>query len=236
MKNAHVILKEVFEIIPNAWLFGGTLLGAVRENRILEWDRDVDLGYNSDLVESNTIEQFKNSGFTLSSYQFNSPDIDQYVPGGNNTVCKLIAKKNNVKVEIMCFKQGVPGNRRGHTEDLMYYQQGLPGNVKLFCLPVSIAYPTQPIDFYDFSVNIPVAAEEQLEFVYGYDWRTPKKEWYWTADHFLCRERTTIELSNIDDQTMRSKWAGRRLINKTYGVTDFPDSINEPYFLRKLNK
>jgi hypothetical protein len=232
MKNAPVVLKEVFEIIPDAWLFGGTLLGAVRENQILKWDRDVDLGYKSELVDSATIEQFKSSGFSLSIRRFESSNIDRYVPGGNGIICKLIAKKADVKVEIMCFKQGEPGNRRGWVEDLMYYQQGIPGGVKLFCLPVSVAYPTRQIDFYDFSVNIPIAAEEQLEFVYGHEWRIPKKSWHWTADHFLCRERTTIELSGIDDRRKRSKWAGRRSITKTYGVTDFPDDINTPYFLK----
>jgi hypothetical protein len=232
MKNASRVLKEVFRIIPDAWLFGGTLLGAVRENQILTWDRDVDLGYKSELVDSDTIEKFESSGFSLSTKRFDAPNIDRYVPGGNGIICKLIAKKDDVKVEIMCFKQGKPGNRRGRVEDLMYYQQGLSGSVKLFCLPVSVAYPTQQIDFYDFSVNIPVAAEEQLEFVYGPEWRIPRKSWYWTADHFLCRERTTIELGEVDDLGKRSKWAGRRSITKTYGVTDFPDDINTPYFLR----
>lgn len=235
MKDAPLILKEVFRIIPNAWLFGGTLLGAVRENQILTWDRDIDLGYKSELVDTAMIEQFESSGFSLSIRRFDSPDINRYVSGSVGSICKVIAKKSDVKIEIMCFKQGEPGNRRGWIEDLLYYQQGLPGNVRLFCLPVSVAYPTQQIDFYDFSVNVPVAAEEQLEFIYGHGWRTPNKTWYWTADHFLCRERTTIELSDTDDLTKYSKWRGRRLITETHGVTDFPDDINTPYFFKKNN-
>jgi len=52
------LLKQVIEVFENHkityWLDGGTLLGAVRDGKFIDWDNDIDLGswdmdYKSDV-------------------------------------------------------------------------------------------------------------------------------------------------------------------------------------------
>jgi hypothetical protein len=60
-------IKDVFDIIDvKFWLDHGTLLGAVRDGRIIEWDSDVDLGtwyYNTKKILS-AFGEFKKRRFT----------------------------------------------------------------------------------------------------------------------------------------------------------------------------
>ena len=57
--NKDEILFEVCDILKinsiNYWICHGTLLGIVRENRILPWDNDIDIGVWAHEVSKNDI-------------------------------------------------------------------------------------------------------------------------------------------------------------------------------------
>jgi len=63
-------LREIKEILDNVgiefWLDHGTLLGAVREGKIIEWDSDIDLGTWYDNAEEiiSVFPEFKRRGFS----------------------------------------------------------------------------------------------------------------------------------------------------------------------------
>lgn len=64
----ELVLFKAIDILKalkiNYWVNDGTLLGIVRENRILPWDSDVDLGvWKSDVSISEIINIFKAHGF-----------------------------------------------------------------------------------------------------------------------------------------------------------------------------
>lgn len=233
MTHAPSVLKEVYQIIPLAWLFAGTLLGFIREGKILAWDGDIDLGIDSDLITTEIIDQFKKQGFRVRKLiTFKEDIIQKYVPNSKNNYSKLVVHKNKVKVEILCFKQGIPHNRTGEETEMLYYRAGLAKQPpRLFALPYHMAYPIIERDMYDFKVNIPENYKDQLSYIYGNSWMIPKKRWYFTAEHYLCRERTTIELYD-DDGTCWSKYTGRKVIEKAYGPQKFPDDINEVFILK----
>lgn len=217
--RAPEIIKEVLSIAPDAWLFGATLLGPIRSGKLVPWDRDVDLGYPSEKVNESLIQKFRDAGFAVSGvYRLDMAEMIQYV-GTLGQYGKFILKKDDVKVEMCCFTQGV-GRR-------WYYASGTP---RFFVLDDAMVYPQKKIRIYDFEVNVPVNAEDQLAFVYGKDWRKPREIWYRTADHYLRREHTIIELRG-DDGTQWSKWTGRKIIAQNYGPQVFPEDINTPFNL-----
>lgn len=223
--NAPKIIQEIFEIMPDAWLFGATLLGAVREGKIIEWDKDVDLGIDSDLVTDKLIEEFRRRGYGVSGiYKFSYAGMEEYIDlhgkYSSHRYGKFILSKAGVKVEICCFARGHDGRH--------YYASGTP---RFFVLPDEAVYPLKRISYYDFEVNVAENAEKQLEIVYGKDWRTPREKWYFTADHYLRREHTIIELGK-DDGTKWSKWAGRKKIVEEYGAQKFLKDINQPHEIK----
>jgi hypothetical protein len=234
MPDAPEILKEVLQIIPNAWLFAGTLLGFVREGKILDWDRDIDLGVNSDDVSRSVIEELKKNNFRIRKLTtFKEDVIQSYVPDSKNCYSKIVAHKKGVKVEILCFKKGIPLNRTGKLCDMLYYRQGIiKHSPRLFALPYYMALPTKKVSMYDFTVNIPENYSDHLGYIFGKDWQTPKQKWYFTPEHYLCRERTVIELYN-DDNSKWSKYTGRRVIANYYGPQDFPEDINKVFVLKR---
>jgi hypothetical protein len=220
-KNVPAIIKEVVSIAPQASLFGATLLGAVRENKIISWDKDVDLALDAIHATPDLIDKFKKAGFVVTGiYKLDLPEMIPFVGKENmGNYGKFILSKNGVKVEMCIFTKGW-GQR-------YYYASGTP---RFFVLPEHCLAELKKIKFYDFEVNIPVNAESQLAFVYGEDWRTPKQKWYFTAEHYLRREHTIIELRN-DDGTKWSKWTGRKVIENKYGKQSF-GGINVPVILK----
>lgn len=231
-KIAIDVIKEIQGIIPQCWLFGGTLLGIIRDNKLLPWDTDVDLGIDSKYITSEVIEKLKSSDFKITyKSTFSNAKLNEYIPEYKNKYSKIICKKKKVKIEICGFAQGLPLPER-NDQDLLYY---FSGTQRVFVIPKTSVYPTIKFHVGENVFNIAKNYEQQLAFIYGEDWKITKPKWYFTADHYLCRERTIIELGN-DDKSKWSKWYGRRVIEKTYGPQNFPKSINQTHFLNKYKE
>lgn len=196
-------LRDFYEITDSAWLFGATLLGCIRDNKIIDWDRDIDVGIDTKLVTDELLDGLSHKGFRIvSKYRFSDERMKQYI-GELGSFGKIILMKNDTKIEMCCFKEG--------KNNKLYYASGTP---RFFALPYDTVYPLMKRRFYDFTVTVPQNAEKQLEFVYGKDWKTPKKNWYFTKDHYLCRERTIIEFGE-DDGTKWSQATGCKVINES---------------------
>jgi hypothetical protein len=226
IQNATTIINEIQSIIPEVWLFGGTLLGLIRDRKILPWDKDVDLGYSSDFIDDNLVNELKSKNFKIDyTYKFSHPKMKDYIFDNVGKYGKIICSKDRVKVEICCFVEGISGNRTGENTELLYYASGTP---RFFVIPKQYVYPLTKIKIEDYNFNIPKLYEKNLEFIYGPSWNEPRKNWYFTADHYLCRERTIIELEK-DDFSRWSKWTGRNVIEKEYGKQNFPIDINTPH-------
>jgi len=76
--NIESVMFKVIDILNNNnidyWLTDGTLLGIIRENRILPWDLDIDIGiWKSDTPITNLINLFEKNGF---KYIERLPDIN----------------------------------------------------------------------------------------------------------------------------------------------------------------
>lgn len=175
-EQAADALREVLSIAPDAWLYAGTMLGCVRDGRIIPWDRDIDLGYPSELVDDELFSRFREAGFVIERlYRYERRAYRDYVPDAMGQVSKFIVRKGArlaAKVEFYCFARGKDGR--------LYYGQDRP---ELFVIDYDLVYPLQKMPLYDFSANVPVNLEEHLVYMYGEDWRVPKQSYLHSPEH-----------------------------------------------------
>jgi hypothetical protein len=180
---APAVLKEAVAIAPQAWLYSGTLLGCIRDGRILPWDRDIDLGFPCEAMTDDLLDRFRAAGFSVEkTYVYARPSYREYIPEAMGRYGKVVIRKV-AKIEFYCFARGKDGR--------LYYGQGRP---QLFVIDHHLVYPQRQVPFYDFTVNVPERFEENLVYMYGADWRVPKRHWAHSAEHRATQERFFIAL------------------------------------------
>lgn len=175
-------LKEAVAIAPQAWLYAGTLLGCIRDGRILPWDRDIDIGFPCELMNDQLLDRFRAAGFGIEhAYVYSRPSYREYIPEAMGRYGKVVLRKG-AKIEFYCFTRGKDGR--------LYYGQGRP---QLFVIAHDLVYPQKQVPFYDFLVNVPERAEENLAYMYGADWRVPKRGWVRSPEHRARQARFFID-------------------------------------------
>ena len=87
MKRNEVLFKACKILDANSinyWICNGTLLGIIRENRILPWDHDIDIAvWENEISKSKITELFTNEGFSIDPY-FGEMDCIDFVIDGTS--------------------------------------------------------------------------------------------------------------------------------------------------------
>jgi phosphorylcholine metabolism protein LicD len=210
------------------WLDQGTLLGCIRENRLLPWDHDIDFGvWNSDSNYISISEEFLKAGFNkedipaeMSCLHFISDngkkiDITFYEIEDNFVTTKWVAPNKSLKTRLIRnISEGLNPNvlnsiysKRGKLTEfafrfMKFMFRLLPEKLRFRLVaklePLQLLYPDmeivkfsvpfeifsnfKTIKFLDLDVKIPEYPEKYLAYVYGEDWRIPKKKFDWRND------------------------------------------------------
>ena len=163
MDTAEVLLKEAKQIMDDLgvvfFLRQGTCLGAIRDNALIPWDADLDLGSVIGLygLDGKTVDQvvervattFRDKGF-FAKVEGN----DQYI--------SVTMMKSSTRVDWLCHR--IIG-------DCVYQYPGVR-------FPVSLFTELKEIDFLGEKFLAPNPPEEYLRLKYGEEWMIPKKEEY----------------------------------------------------------
>ena len=156
------------------WIEGGTLLGALRDQKLIPWDHDLDFGmkYKSEAQMKHLIRKLRRN-FYVSVRSF--PKTSKIWHLGKYRVLKIFPRKNLFFKEDLCL------------DLFVYYEGNLPGKDELVYKYVvwdRNAYHRKEffdtidtMSFYGGQVPVPAKAEQFIEVKYGKDWRTPVKEW-----------------------------------------------------------
>ena len=162
-KVAAVLLREAKQILDKQGitfaLSSGTCLGAVRDNALIPWDDDIDLGSVLGLngLTEEKIERvadvFRDNGFTVRI----APQ-DRYI--------SVLLLKHSIRIDWNGFRI---------IEDCTFHYPGVR-------IPARMLTDLKEIDFIGEKFYVPNPPEEYLYLKYGKDWTIPKKAGQYEAD------------------------------------------------------
>lgn len=158
-------------------LTAGTLLGIVREGRLLPWDKDVDLRVFRQDVERlfSVVPKIKKAGYMV-RFRYQSRD-DFPLKLNEVRILKIYSKKYFLfKGEVMmdCFIA------TRHRDQYVWSCGGLKRYTKK-AVPVKYYDSLDTLHFNGKDYFIPSDKYEYLELRYG-DWKTPMKKWNYSKD------------------------------------------------------
>jgi len=192
LEDALCMLRDVCRILDDSRipysLDAGTLLGIIRENRLLPWDTDMDLAISSQYARALRKVRWKIyfSGY-LTRYRKNDTALGP-IPQNSYRLLRVYSRK------FLFFK------KQQLMDIFVKYKHGenyywIIGRAK----PLLQSCPANHLDilikhtFQGQTYNIPMDYDAYLTHHYG-DWRVVRKDWYF-RDHDGC---------NLD----ASKWEG----------------------------
>ena len=161
--NAIKALKEVKHILDSFgvtfFLRQGTCLGAIRDNDLLPWDDDIDVGSIIGIhgVTEKSLDQivaaFRNHGFLT---RIDHLSVSPYIP--------LV--KYSTRIDWQCYNI---------VDDYIIQFPFLRS-------PLSLFTKLKKISFLEETFLVPNPPEEYLRLKYGENWKTPKKHGDYEAD------------------------------------------------------
>lgn len=157
MKNYKKILFDIAKVLEDNkipfFLFGGTLLGAVRDKAFIVGDGDIDIGTISEFYKDyNKLAKLTIDLDKKGYHLFNFFQRDMLA---------IKSKKSNRHLDIVLIR---PKGKDYIFED----------NNGIYTIKAKHIDKLDAIDFYGKSFNIFSDAEEFFESYYGKDWKTPK--------------------------------------------------------------
>lgn len=180
-------LRDVVEILESEniayVLEGGTLLGIIRENRLLPWDNDLDLTITRTFAKKLLSARWK---FWLKGYRTRVRNIKQdsgHFKKGEPRILKIQTTRffffKDVSLMDIFIKDLV---------DDRYYWTVSEKNV-LKSAPRKYYENFAQFNFKGKSYSVPAEYDAYLQSRYG-DWKTPRQTWDFTKDDLSIEQKS----------------------------------------------
>lgn len=188
-KNGLHVIEKIAELLNNGeihYFFDfGTLLGIIRENKILEHDLDIDIGvYHEKHIYKKVRSILSNAGFKI---------VYEYMI--DNTIVEESYVFYDIKIDINYYF-----NDEDKSKCYLFYripEKKYNGDVldavELVCDRINIF---KGYDFNGVLINVPENPEHLLEQRYGPNWKVPDKNWvYWKGPSAKPYEKQGIRVT-----------------------------------------
>lgn len=151
----------------NYWSSAGTLLGSVREGKIIDWDDDIDLA-----VIKNDYLQIKDNEELHKDLDLVGLTVITSEGRGENALLKIVNKQENyskdkIFIDIMCYEK----NEDKYILSNLVEKSWWPTSF----YKIDEVFPLQKGILNHININIPLKPEKYLERFYGKDWIIPKE-------------------------------------------------------------
>ena len=175
-------LKRIDEITNHkCFLNHGTLLGCIREGKMIDGDSDLDIGILEEDYKEEFLDKIINAfGDTL----IRKWGEDALMPKGTaGKIGKIKIYEPNLCFNI--WRKGIDGNRYFPFKDNRFLFKALGKFMKKF----------KEVDFMGLKVMIPTNAEEYLAWNYGDGWKIPDPEFTYDDSPAFIRNRLAVILA-----------------------------------------
>jgi len=184
----RVLLKTV-EILNefdyDYFLCNGTLLGVIRDSKLIPWDTDLDIGMTQEIDRNILRDRFLNKGFHLNDDGYGSDyltleyenvrlDFNFFSPRDH----ELVTLWNVPRQDFMPRKVLGVLHRLHIPSKMLTWCWTLEG----YALPIEMTLPIREIDFLGRPVRVPSNPEAVLAYTYGESWKVPNKDYDWRKD------------------------------------------------------
>ncbi|PIE78970.1 MAG: hypothetical protein CSA15_05075, partial [Candidatus Delongbacteria bacterium] len=172
-------------------LEAGTLLGIVRENRLLPWDNDIDITVTEEYEKQVLALKWK---FFWKGYRFRPKyykiDVGPFKKG-TLRIIKISTRKffffGGYRICDIFVKRTIESDR-----DNYYWSVGINKAILKSC-PKRYYDEVKNMEFEGKSYLVPKDEIGYLEYHYGKDWQTPVKTWNFRTDD-NCKQ---VEIGSI---------------------------------------
>ena len=198
------------------WICHGTLLGVIRDRKLIEWDHDIDLAlWDSSNQKKKIIELMLNNGFVLrKGFKIKNDIISFSRKGGRIVDINFYLRKQlkNSKERVAYIKWFIPKNIFCKIIDALSNSRKYNGKFKIiirsfflfqeffnylklilikfnffykeigYSEPEYLLKDIKKLELDNLTLNIPNECEKYLEYLYGENWKIPKRNYIWHKD------------------------------------------------------
>ena len=173
------------EIGVEYWLCNGTLLGIIRDGKLIPWDNDLDIAIYKGNVRNRVINALISDGFLL----IDDGDESSYVTFvlDNQKVDINFFEINNHVLESIWKVNRLSGVRGLLTKIILKFGFQVPKmnfmwEFEGYSVPREAIFPLKSIQIGENNYRVPHNSKQVLEHTYGKGWRIPKRNYDWRSE------------------------------------------------------
>lgn len=208
-QNLVDAIKILKNINQNYWVCHGTLLGIIRDNNLIPWDNDIDLGlWKKNIKKNLIIKLFINNKFQLKKKFFKDDNLITFKRKGGRDVDLNIYEitkdhkfayqrhlaHSNILMKVI-YVMSISGNYKGRYHEIVNKFSKLKyifSKIKFFLIKKKLFYKEagfktskelflnlKKYNFKGLLINIPKNHKKYFFQIYGKSWIYPQKKYNW---------------------------------------------------------